>query len=610
MPSSKMSGGIVQLVATGAQDTWLSGKPEISFFRSNYKRYTHYAAAVERQIIQGNPYPGSISTIRLEKKGDLLSYMYLTARDQNGAQVNNLDWSNVIDRVELLIGGQVIDLQDYNYSTDIEPCTGAQNYNQRYLNNDTLSATAPTNKVNSFYAFKFFFCKDWSVSLPLVALQYHDVEIRITWSNNLNTPVTGLQISSTTTTTATAPTLTPFITGGNAYATGNIFQAVSAGQTFASNTANIILTSNTVNGPIFPGMIVGNLTATSNTLNATGLGVIQSITSNVNYAATQYVQLYSNAIISFSNTSSAGAMTSDFLAGPLGFWLPSSQATVVSLTNITATSATLNVLATQRAPATLLGTIVVGLPFVGPVYVSGVLSATSFNITFGTSPTTVALQPQTIVSFIPSNYTNVATTSTTVTYQSLSFQAWANFVYLDQSEREYFAQSSHDLLITQVQRVPISTTPVQELALAHPIKFLAFQTQAYGSIYQAGAASASASNYQLKVQINGVDVGESRPLPAWTDANQYYHTTYGYLANNLETSILVIPYCLDTSKLQPTGTLNFSRIDTYRLVVPTALGSLGVKALVNPNIPSPYLYAVNYNVLRIQKGMGSLLYSN
>jgi hypothetical protein len=607
-----MSGGIVQLVATGAQDTWLSGKPEISFFRSNYKRYTHYAASVERQIIQGNPFPGSISTIRLEKKGDLLSYMYLTARDQNGAQVNNLDWSNVIDRVELLIGGQVIDLQDYNYSTDIEPCTGAQNYNQRYLNNDTLSSTSPTNKVNSFYAFKFFFCKDWSVSLPLVALQYHDVEIRITWSSNLGSIISGFQLGTTQSTSApVGPTSTPFITAGNAYATGNIFQAVSSGQVFSSNTANIILTSNTVNGPIFPGMIVGNITATANTLNATGLGVVQSITSNAYTNALLPAGQYSNAIISFSNTSSAGALTGDFQTGPLGFWLPSSQATVVSLTGITATSATLNVLATLRSPASLLGTIVVGLPFVGPVYVSAVLSATSFTITYGTSPTTVALQPQTIVSFIPSNYTPAATTTTsTVTYQSLSFQAWANFVYLDQSEREYFAQSSHDLLITQVQRVPISTTPVQELALAHPIKFLAFQTQAYGSVYQAGAASASASNYQLKVQINGVDVGESRPLPAWTDANQYYHTTYGYLANNIETSILVIPYCLDTAKLQPTGTLNFSRIDTYRLVVPIALGSLGIKALVNPNIPSPYLYAVNYNVLRIQKGMGSLLYSN
>ena len=104
-----MSGGIVQLVATGAQDAWLTGKPEVSFFRSNYRRYTHYAHSVERQIIQGQPTPGGISTIRFEKKGDLLSYVYFTARDTNGSMINNLDWSKVIDKVELIIGGQIID---------------------------------------------------------------------------------------------------------------------------------------------------------------------------------------------------------------------------------------------------------------------------------------------------------------------------------------------------------------------------------------------------------------------------------------------------------------------------------------------------------------------
>ena len=53
-----MSGGIVQLVAVGAQDAYLSGKPEVSFYRSSYKRYTHFANSVERQLIQGNPSPG------------------------------------------------------------------------------------------------------------------------------------------------------------------------------------------------------------------------------------------------------------------------------------------------------------------------------------------------------------------------------------------------------------------------------------------------------------------------------------------------------------------------------------------------------------------------
>ena len=390
-----MSGGIVQLVSIGAQDTWLSGKPEVSFYRSNYKRYTHYAATNERQLIQGQPTAGSVSTIRFEKKGDLLSYVYLMARDSNAAPVVNLNWSNVIDKVELLIGGQVIDTQDFAYSTDVEPVTGAQTYNQRYLNNSTASAQNPTNAAATFYPLKFFFCKDWAAALPLVALQYHDVELRITWSGALGNTTTG--------TTAAA-----------------------AGAT---------------------------------------------------YAAAQYT-------------------------------------------------------------------------------------------------------------------------------------AWANYVYLDQAEREFFAKNAHDMLITQVQRVPISSQPVQELALAHPIKFLAFQTVNYGVTYGTnGAASAAATNYQLKVQINGVDVAESRHLPAYVDVAQYYHTQYGYSHNLALANVAVIPYCLDTSKLQPTGTLNFSRLDTYRLITPVGLAN-GLRGLATTAVNQPYIYAVNYNVLRIQKGMGSVLYAN
>jgi hypothetical protein len=387
-----MSGGIVQLVATGAQDTWLTGKPEVSFFRSNYKRYTHYSSTVERQLIQGQPVAGSVSTIRFEKKGDLLSYVYFSARDRNGAQVNNLNWSNVFDKVELLIGGQVIDTQDFQYMADVEPVTGAATFNQRYLNNTAQSTTVPNNKTASFFPMKFFFCKDWSVSLPLVALQYHDVELRITWAAGLS---------------------------GNA----------------------------------------------------------------------------------------------------------------------------------PEVPATSK-------------------------------------------------------------YSQLQFGAWCNYIYLDAGEREYFAKNSHDLLITQVQRVPIGTAAMQELALAHPIKFLAFQSANYGTVYgAAGSGSAAAANYQLKVQINGVDVGESRHLPAYTDAAQYFSTQYGYGHNGVA-NVAIISYCLDTSKLQPTGTLNFSRLDTYRLIVPVGIGANGLKALTNTAITQPYIYAVNYNVLRIQKGMGSVLYSN
>jgi hypothetical protein len=380
-----MSGGIVQLVATGAQDAWLTGKPEVSFYRSSYKRYTHYANSPERQLIQGNPSAGNISTIRLEKKGDLVNYMYLIARDSTGALIPGINWTNVIDKIELLVGGQIVDTQDITWMTSVEAVTGAQNFSQRFLNN----GTGPTNITNGFLPLKFFFCKDWNVSLPLVALQYHDVEIRITWSTNLGT-----------------------------------------------------------------------------TLALTGL------------------------------------------------------------------------------------------------------------------PATAA-------------------------YSTFQYEAWTNFVYLDQAEREYFANTPMDLLITQMNRIPIATGNMQELALAHPIKFLAFQSNNYTNSYGVGTTQIPAVNYQFKTQINGVDIGDSRSMFQWIDVPQYYHTPYGYNHGGATANVALISYCLDTSKLQPTGTLNFSRIDTYRIVAPAGV-SLSTLAGGNGR----YFYAMNYNVLRIKDGMGGLLYSN
>jgi hypothetical protein len=389
-----MSGGIVQLVALGAQDVYLTGKPEVSFYRSSYKRYTHFANSVERQLVTGTPSAGGISTVRFEKKGDLLSYVYITARDSNGALVPNINWtSNVIDKVELLIGGQVIDTQDSVFMNLVEPITGAATYNQRLLGGYT-GGVNPGSNVNSFQALKFFFCKDWQSALPLVALQYHDVEIRITWSSNLG------------------------------------------------------------------------LTATSG-----------------------------------------------------------------------------------------------------------------------------------------------ATALTGQTYSSLQYILWSNFIYLDQAERDFFAKNPHDMLVTQVQRQFVPSASVMELAFAHPVKYLAFTSNNYATVY-AGQSATAASALQFKTQVNGVDIGESRALLQWVDTNQYYHTPYGYVPNGAGASnVAIVPFCLDTAKLQPTGTLNFSRIDTYRIVTPS---TITVNTLLANSLgpTSGYVYAVNYNVLRVQNGMGALLYSS
>jgi len=173
-----MSGGIAQLVAVGAQDVHLVGQPEVSFFRSTYKRHTNFSQTVERQVIQGNVSNNGMSTIRFERKGDLLNYVYLMPIKGDGLSANTFttDWTDVISKVELLIGGQVIDEQDSTYSTLIAPTLSAFSSSK-----SVSSSLYDGTSASKFYPLRFSFCENWQSALPLISLQYHDVELRITW---------------------------------------------------------------------------------------------------------------------------------------------------------------------------------------------------------------------------------------------------------------------------------------------------------------------------------------------------------------------------------------------------------------------------------------------
>jgi hypothetical protein len=174
-----MSGGIAQLVAVGAQDAHLVGQPEVSFFRSNYKRHTNFAQTVERQVIQGNPAANGMSTVRFERKGDMLGYVYIAPNDGTKAvKFSPADWVSAISKVELLIGGQVIDEQTSTFSQYIAPTVLAQNL--------TKSTSGFAEVAESkFYPLRFSFCENAQSALPLIALQYHDVELRITWGSDI-----------------------------------------------------------------------------------------------------------------------------------------------------------------------------------------------------------------------------------------------------------------------------------------------------------------------------------------------------------------------------------------------------------------------------------------
>ena len=182
-----MSAALIELVSKGVQDVFLTGQPEVSFYRQNYKRYTNFAMKPERIDYIGTFGASNEVTIPIKSKGDLLTYVWVEATNigSSGANAPGFFSSDATSQTEfaLYIGGQKVVTLDALYVQGVH----------NVLYNDTQSKTAFAVGLNNIetaavgagatgcdhYVLPFFFSDDWTKALPLVALQYHEVEIRI-----------------------------------------------------------------------------------------------------------------------------------------------------------------------------------------------------------------------------------------------------------------------------------------------------------------------------------------------------------------------------------------------------------------------------------------------
>ena len=155
-----MGGGLMQLVAMGAQDVYLTGNPQITFFKVVYRRHTNFSKEAIAQQWNG---AGNTKTCTLSRNGDLVQEIYMT--HASGKQ-NTLD--NVLS-VEVEIGGQKID-KHYNAWLDI--------YDELFEPNRNLkTALCATVNGDGFIPLRFWFNRNPGLALPLIALQYHEVKI-------------------------------------------------------------------------------------------------------------------------------------------------------------------------------------------------------------------------------------------------------------------------------------------------------------------------------------------------------------------------------------------------------------------------------------------------
>ena len=182
-----MGGGLMQLVAYGAQDIYLSGNPQITFFKVVYRRHTNFSMESIEQTFNGSADFGRKVTCTISRNGDLIHRIYLQAELPSAGT----DWAGhkLIKSVEIEIGGQRIDKHYGDWLhiwNELSQTAGHENGYKAMVkgtaSDDTNTDASGGDEEMSktlFVPLQFWFCRNPGLALPLIALQYHEVKINL-----------------------------------------------------------------------------------------------------------------------------------------------------------------------------------------------------------------------------------------------------------------------------------------------------------------------------------------------------------------------------------------------------------------------------------------------
>ena len=223
-----MGGGLMQLVAYGAQDVYLTGNPQITFWKVTYRRHTNFSLESIEQTFNGQADFGRRVTCTISRNGDLAyrTYLQVTLPEinqhmgpapktpgldsvNNGVYARWLDCpgEQLISQVEVEIGGQRIDRQYGDWMHIWQQltltCDQEDGYNKMIGNTTQLTfitdplfadvdgpcdssapdaVCAPRNalpETTLYVPLQFWYCRNPGLALPLIALQYHEVKINL-----------------------------------------------------------------------------------------------------------------------------------------------------------------------------------------------------------------------------------------------------------------------------------------------------------------------------------------------------------------------------------------------------------------------------------------------
>jgi hypothetical protein len=185
-----MGGGLMQLVAYGAQDVYLTGNPQITFFKVVYRRHTNFSVEPIQQVFNGAADFGRTVTCNLNRNGDLITNMYSVV-ELRGADSTQAKWGYVrrlgfalVAETKVEIGGSKIDEQYGDWMNIWQELTvkAGQVRGLAKMIGDVPELTyfdASHNPYILYVPLNYWFNRFNGLALPLIALQYHDVRITI-----------------------------------------------------------------------------------------------------------------------------------------------------------------------------------------------------------------------------------------------------------------------------------------------------------------------------------------------------------------------------------------------------------------------------------------------
>jgi len=564
-----MAGGLMQLVAYGAQDVYLTGNPQITFWKVVYRRHTNFAVESIEQVFNGSGDFNKKVVCQIQRNGDLITKVYLRvglpALNSGNVWVSKIGHA-MLNYITLNIGGTDIDKQYGDWFNVWYELSRKFAHDRGYAQmiGDTPALTnlqvspAGTVATTLYVPLYFFHCRNDGLALPLIATQYHDTRIEIQF-NAFNTLVNSMT-SATAQTTASLATCSLFV--------DYVYLDSEERKKFAQASHEYLIEQLQFTG-------AESVTSVSSKFRLNFNHPCKALYWNVQQ--TKYTN--GNSFLAYvpndwQATKVLATKRAVLAWGDLSF--PSGGGLIVAKSGLTRTSATQTNFTITSGVLSDLTTAINAAKAVVYGDISGNISTYNATAVMSTIPVLSVNNIEILGHLLPDDLVSATIAVLASTFDPGS--ALRNTVG-DGSANGSTPSASN-------------LSPASSISGVSDVRVWDYTN--YGTYLNKTVNPIS----QVLLQLNGQDRFSVREGMYFNYVQPWQHHS-----NTPADGINMYSFSLNPEEHQPSGTCNMSRIDNATLNLTFNDSTVATNATIK-------IYATNYNVLRIMSGMAGLAYSN